>query len=320
LWDGESAVLIFFLLSGYVLALQLGSPDRPTYSAYLVRRFFRIWPTFAVSVAIGYLLLNWANLPPLDAKSNRELTVPTITHLLENLLMVGDPHAIDPPAWSLYVEIRLSVVFPALLLLTHRLGLIRATLASLVLSVLLSRLVHWDLPSVLLSLAESARFLVLFVIGAALAKPGNPIELLYKQAPWPLKLSTLAIALLCLALQFAPMDLPGPVRAYTRWVGGCALFIFCLYSPLASTALDRKGLRFLGSVSYGLYLLHYPIMRVVEQHMERPWSTAVVLLLSLTGGWIIHFSIERPMIKWGRKLSARFGNAQPIASGSMPCN
>lgn len=65
LGDGYGAVLLFFLLSGYVLALQLGSPQRPGYAGFLIRRFFRIWPAFAVVLVLSFLAFHWTGSPVL---------------------------------------------------------------------------------------------------------------------------------------------------------------------------------------------------------------------------------------------------------------
>jgi peptidoglycan/LPS O-acetylase OafA/YrhL len=40
LWDGLDAVNMFFILSGYVLALQISAQKVTTYTGFAVRRFF----------------------------------------------------------------------------------------------------------------------------------------------------------------------------------------------------------------------------------------------------------------------------------------
>ena len=48
--SGPAAVLLFFVLSGFVLTLSLKSEKRPNYPAFAVSRFARIWLPFAVAI------------------------------------------------------------------------------------------------------------------------------------------------------------------------------------------------------------------------------------------------------------------------------
>ena len=304
LWDGNSAVVMFFLLSGYVLALQLDSPRRPTYGGFLVRRIFRIWPAFAVGVAISFLALRMTGTLVDAGPQNGPPSTPPVSALVQNLFMVGNPVTIDPPIWSLYVEARLSILFPLLLLLVRRLGMAWAIMLSGVLSILLSRFVSWDIPEIVRSLAEASRYVVLFVIGAALAQPANPLAAVYKRLALFVKALCLAAALLCLAYKFHPSAQVPFLRAYVSWVGMSLLFVLCLYSPLAERLLHHRIFLFLGRISYGLYLVHFPIMLMVKARMTSPSSTAVVLIVSVLGGWILNRWVEQPMIAVGRRLTS----------------
>lgn len=134
-WDGESAVVMFFLLSGYVLALQLRSPKRPTYAGFLIRRFMRIWPPFAVTIVLTYLILSALGLPAEPDTIHRGVSrMATVGDLLQNLLFMGNPYAINSPVWSLFVEMRLSIAFPLLFLIAYRLDFFTALVVSTALS------------------------------------------------------------------------------------------------------------------------------------------------------------------------------------------
>src|SRR5271154_5222872 len=57
---GQGAVMIFFLLSGFVIYLSSYAPGRKRgFARYLSLRAFRIYPLFVVSLALGYGLLCW---------------------------------------------------------------------------------------------------------------------------------------------------------------------------------------------------------------------------------------------------------------------
>lgn len=53
--SGHPAVMVFFVLSGFVLACSLGKKQTP-YVGYAVKRFFRIYPVFIVAVLASYVL------------------------------------------------------------------------------------------------------------------------------------------------------------------------------------------------------------------------------------------------------------------------
>jgi hypothetical protein len=54
--NGAASVIIFFVLSGYVLALPFFHGTQPNYPRYVFRRFCRIYIPFAVAICIAALL------------------------------------------------------------------------------------------------------------------------------------------------------------------------------------------------------------------------------------------------------------------------
>lgn len=300
--DGYGAVLIFFLLSGYVLALQLEGRQRPGYAGFLTRRVFRIWPAYAVVLVLTFAALYWTQTPVLGGKTGAMAQVPGWQDLLENIFFLGDPDAVNPPAWSLYVEMRLSVIFPLLLLCTRRLGLVGSLVAGAVFSVAATRLVHVPMPGFLLSLAEASRYVVLFMAGAVLARPGNAVEQLYQKLPQSARAAALAAALAMIGCKFHPQLESIPYVKYVGWVGYGMVFVFCLYSARAGRLLHCRPLLFLGQVSYGLYLLHTPLIQLLEPRLPPEWRAVVILACSVLAGWLLHRWVEVPCIALGRRL------------------
>jgi peptidoglycan/LPS O-acetylase OafA/YrhL len=306
LCDAEAAVAIFFLLSGFVLALQLQGTQRPTLAAFYVRRFFRIWPLFAVVVLLAFLASHATGIP-VTSLDRQEF--PTFLELIQNLLMIGSAFAVDPPVWSLYIEMRLSLIFPALFLFTKRVSFWKATISSLAASILVSRAAHWNLPDFAVAMAEASRFLVLFAIGAALARP-NPVERIYRRLPLSLKVLAGLLALACLEYYLQPVW-PQLNRGLVNWAGATLLFVFCLYSTAAEDALNHPALLFLGRISYALYLVHVPILAAAEAYFDGPWSILFTLISSTAVAAAMHRYIEVPFIELGRKLSGPAMTAQP---------
>ena len=80
------AVGSFFVLSGY--ALTRGWDGR--FGVFLIRRLVRLWPVYALCLAAGYLI---ADAHPVWSE-----------FVWYPLVGANDPRAINPPAWSLFLE------------------------------------------------------------------------------------------------------------------------------------------------------------------------------------------------------------------------
>lgn len=308
LWDALDAVPMFFLLSGYVLALQLTNSSKPTYTGFLIRRVCRIWPAFAVALIATFLLLSALHWAGLSTRLPLELSDPSklsLRVLALNLLMATDALAINPPVWSLFVEMRISIVFPLILVMAVRTNLYLAVLVGILFSVLVSRLVNANLGELINDIAATSRFVCLFVVGAALARHGNPCEKLYARLPRCARGSVLVLAVALMEYRFWPDQLPA--QNYIPWIGVTLLFIICLYSAAAERFLDRREFIFVGRISYSLYLVHYPILLFflcTTPDFVPSWLiVAAVPCLSILTAWALYVWVEKPMMVVGRNLS-----------------
>ena len=110
---GGRGVQLFFLISGFILALPFASQlllgsKRVKLSQYFLRRVTRLEPPYIISVLI--------RLPLLVLVMHQHLST-VATHGLASLvylhsLIFGSPSTINPPAWSLEVEIQFYCLAP----------------------------------------------------------------------------------------------------------------------------------------------------------------------------------------------------------------
>ncbi|MDB5605980.1 MAG: acyltransferase 3 [Bradyrhizobium sp.] len=132
------AVAMFFVLSGYVLTR--GWDGR--LGVFLIRRFLRLWPVYALCLGAGYMI---AGVHPVWTE-----------FLWYPIIGANDRPAIDPPVWSLFLEAYAMPFMPLIVwagastLSRAALCMIAAMLAGLVIS--------------------QASILGLFVAGAFLAR------------------------------------------------------------------------------------------------------------------------------------------------------
>ncbi len=116
------AVILFFVLSGYVLGESL--VRNGGYVPFYIRRLFRIIPPFVVSVLFAYVCLSFVRLDvPPDRTSGffqgLFWPAPTLSKLWDNLVL--NSTWINGPTWSIYPEIIGSLLLP-ILLFGHRLA------------------------------------------------------------------------------------------------------------------------------------------------------------------------------------------------------
>lgn len=114
---GNAGVVLFFLCSGYVIAISL---DRLSFRAFWVRRFLRLYPLYWISLALVLIL-------GLSATREPGAILVNITMLQA---LVGVPH-VSGIYWSLGVEIAFYLLLSALWLvgLHQRSGAIFLALA-----------------------------------------------------------------------------------------------------------------------------------------------------------------------------------------------
>lgn len=103
---GQEAVILFFLLSGFVIHYSFERSRDQSFGAYFARRFVRIYVPLIIVFLISYFVLSW---------SNGEWQDPQLRELLGNLLMLQDWGDVKPnvivgaylgngPLWSLSYE------------------------------------------------------------------------------------------------------------------------------------------------------------------------------------------------------------------------
>src|ERR1700735_980502 len=116
---GHPAVLLFFVLSGFVLYINHRNRATRGYWSFIISRFFRIYPAVFVTFVIVSLVIGFF---PVTAQSwMTEYYRSTMPSLLEvkdwpralSLVFTTRPDAqFDAAVWSLVHEMRFSILFP----------------------------------------------------------------------------------------------------------------------------------------------------------------------------------------------------------------
>lgn len=314
LFPGAAGVDLFFLLSGLVMAR--ATRDSPAGAGaalrFLLARLLRVWPPYLLASVLFVALTR-----PLSTRG-----------LLSSLLFIPLENR-DPPfygyarlivGWTLNYEMVFYLLIATTVLLAARWRL--PTLAALVGG--LTLLLPWALAgaprawpnldpfaaplaaAAPLSLAENPlalEFLVGALLGHALSLPGLLARIRRgPEVPWSAAVLSLWTAAALLLLSGAR-----PSHGLLRWgLPALCIVVGALLRELRGARVV-PALRWLGEISYSLYLVHPLVGRLLEgpdvarqQPLAGPAAFALATALSLAAAALFHRLVERPALRMSR--------------------
>jgi len=297
IWAGQEAVIVFFILSGFVLTMPFVRSHRPSWRAYYPKRMIRIylpvWASLVFALLMAWMIPRVAN-PDLSSWVNLHDEAPTV---VADAFLLRGAGSLNSPLWSLQWEMQFSIVLPLYVVLALRFR--RAWLPCLVGLFLLvagGNIIYSPLPL----------FMPMFGIGVLMAERRDVLErwgLALKFWGWA-GLLGLSMVLLCSRWLFP--QLPGVISLAA--IGG-ALLLFAFIACRSAISLGNNSLvQWLGTRSFSLYLVHEPIVVsvVFSLHATNPFQVLVIAMpFSLLVAEIFFRLVERP----SRRLAGAAGMA-----------
>lgn len=304
-FNGTGAVMLFFVISGFVLGQ--GAPEALSgryLASFTVRRLFRIMPAAWLSLGLATLCSPYYFGKPLDWSD------------WSGMLTLQDAAIkANGPLWSLQIEMLGSALYPFLFFASLRGGLI---VQIGLLGLLFWLREHYGLPA-------QTMYLIGFQFGILVPQI---VPALARMTPAGRAL-TIVISLLAVMLS-TNFDRLGFINV--REQVGIATFgsFFVVAATLVpgDTVLRRILLnpfaRFLGRISYSLYLLNLLLILQIEMfvaiHFRDPMAGHLVVWLvgmplSLAAGWLGYTCIEKPFHLLGRRLGRAIMAMPPVLQG-----
>ncbi len=318
---GGSGVMLFFVLSGFLITkLALEEGDRTgglSLMQFYIRRLFRIFPPLFVMLAF-LLVASFTFMSDLGEPLRREIALAGGS--MGNLwpIFYGfEPRGALGHTWSLGIEEQFYLVWPVVLCTvpmafraTRRFARWFAGVA--LASVVLGRVVvagALDYPHWLSIPFLNFEGLALGCLLAAVLHTDNAGR--WRIPQW-------LFALACVVVTFDLFAADWYLARDTYAIRGIVLSV-CFAVLLAelvtnslnmlAAPLQTSPMRWLGGLSYSLYLWHVPIFTILdkERFPDAPRLLLVVskIVLSFAAAWLSYRLIERPAIEFGRRLRAR---------------
>ncbi|WP_346537668.1 acyltransferase [Micromonospora sp. DPT] len=328
----DVGVAVFFVLSGFLLFrpyahAQATYQRAPATGRYLWRRATRILPAYWVAVAVCLLVLPQNR----DATTGDWLRHATLTQIYQHGQL---KHGISQ-TWSLATEVSFYLLLPVLaaLLLGRRSRpdrVARIAVAALVVTGLWVALMRMGLLSLGLHTMWLPSYAGWFGAGMALAsahvalRTGAGARWRWLDDLGRAPLACWAIALAALAVATTPVTGPRDLAEPTAGQFATKLVLYLVVAvmlivPVAFGPQTRtKGVfdsvlgRWLGRVSYGLFLWHPFVLEGIYLVDDRPEFTGDPLGtfgLTVAGGLVLasisYYAVEKPFQRWGAQWPRR---------------
>ena len=310
---GSTGVTFFFVLSGYLITTlslrEESSRGRFGLGSFYVRRVFRIYPLYVTVLALYAVLILGLGMAT-ERRDSFVHSLPYYLAFVPEQALLGY-QGVEPPfsgAWSLGIEEKFYFVWPLLGFIVLA-GAFRARIATLLAAAVLfalGGLVFGEVGT----LIEPYSLLAMGCLIAVLLHRHSTYDRL-KRLGEPRTFGVL-VGVLVVA-QFA---VPGITLGHPLYVVYgvlvTAAFVGLLTSESRVTAvLSSRPLVFLGRVSYAFYLTHNFAINGAQGVLPGGgfWqgivAPVVALPLAIAFAWLLHVTVEKPMIKLGHRLAHR---------------
>ena len=291
---GQIGVMLFFALSGFLMYILYGNQPISAASlrAYGLRRFFRVVPAFVAIVLASWLgyRSGWFTLYAIDSGE-----------AWKHLTLRGEVSVL----WTIAVELKFYLFFPLVIAVIAIIKSPGAKLVALLSLYVFFVAMEFDLPK-----SSLWRFTEFFLGGMIAGLMYMQWQINDRAKRWNNAIFVVCLMLLVFSIPRFVDLLPGITTQlwrnplpYSLLVSVTVLTAAWLSAPIAPIFANPM-MRFLGRISFSLYLIHLPVMRWVLTNFdggEVP-GLLVAVAAAITGAWIMYRTIELPGQRIGLSL------------------
>lgn len=303
-WDiGKIGVLLFFLISGFVIPMSLLRPRKKPLLTFAISRFFRLYPVYWLSIILFCVVLS---VLPMEGKTWSWSQLAVNFTMFQKFVGVAD---INGVAWTLQIEL----IFYGMCAALFGLKLIRKTWAIvtvwgllLVAALGFAALKFFKGIYTPVALPLGLSYMVLgYLSRSVIVAPQEEAPLVSKPLFWGLATITLLTASIACYWGYTEFFF----RYVVTYVAAFALYF------LAQVVLSKpqKILKTLGEISYSVYLFHpivgiallFPVASLLAPTI--PVGDVWVLLGLMLGTSVITLAFSYCTYRWLEKPAIAVG-------------
>ena len=309
-WAGGEAVILFFVLSGFVLSRPFLDEKRSEQTAdwvgYYPKRVVRLYGPVLAAVALAVV-----NIELIRRRSDLPISIWLSWHsseigrktILEDAFLLHEPGATSTVLWSLKYEVMFSLSLPLWVAIGRRVRGRRLSIGASILVVGLLATAPWEFQ-------PSAYYMAIFFVGVVLARMLQTRE----AANTTRSTGALVFAVFVVLITWH-WTRTGLGWTASGWFGrslasldsiavvtAAALAIWASVRVGSwSRALSTRAPRWLGARSFSLYLVHEPILVVYAFAVggrPSPWGLFVVAVpVAIAVSAIFYRMVDSPMMR-----------------------
>jgi peptidoglycan/LPS O-acetylase OafA/YrhL len=336
---GEIGVALFFFVSGFVIAQPFLSRPREQWNfrQFYLRRVRRIYPPYVVALCLCFLVLGVIGYRPANANSFDASAIPLAASFAASLLYLHSvifdaASRLNPPMWSLEVEILFYLASPWLLAAYMRVGprglRTIAGLAAVVAIMAASSLVALYQPfdgRFRLGLLAHLHLFIAGIVAADLAMArqavARPPAIPSGTAAFDVLLLASLTALLGIGLWLTQVD-ARPDGGWPSFLANAGvllsvagLYAGAMHGRLGRAAFGLPWVCLIGTMCYSIYLTHIVVMQAASTAvlarlpLHDPvliWGVWFLVLppAAIVVGLVFYVAVERPfMTTRGRRAT-----------------
>jgi peptidoglycan/LPS O-acetylase OafA/YrhL len=315
---GRIGVVVFFLISGFVIPFSIRRESCAPVAGFAIRRAFRIFPAYWLSVPLAALVFYWGVGRPFP-----------LGDFLVNLTLLQDVFGVPSAEgvyWTLLVELVFYGLCIALLLSRALFSARRVAALAIVLAAahVGTMFLRW-IGHPLLGVGAAFWFLNLSVMLC-----GALFRLQATDAAGDRIASTALRALTAFYLIVLPLGTTLAIEIFPNYTVAYALGFLIFIVGTRFVRMETRVSDWLGRISYSIYLFHPIVFQPVHlwlmrQPVDSFWRTqhlgvyvATNLLLTLVAASLVFRFVEQPAIRCGHRLAARFEQQPHRDAASKP--
>jgi peptidoglycan/LPS O-acetylase OafA/YrhL len=290
-----------------------------------MRRVFRIYPLYYFSLlAVAALIFLYprTGFPTFGGSDGAEFVLAAdhgdFRQWIQQVFLATpgfDFYFLNPPSWTLAIEMRMAILFPMLSVVISRLSFLNGAIFILATLTCSAVVLSENLPE----LGIAAAF-PLFALGAFFAQHRSAVSKLSLRARHLAGIAGISLILYSFRAAY-------PSWAKTGWFacgfGSLGFLLVGLRSTALNSFLSHRRLKFVGDLSYGIYILHFPMLLWLSTaglNSSRPMGLllfVVGFVLTIVVAFFAHRCIEQPFIRIGRALSKRLNGTNGSISPNV---